>query len=71
MFEALTARAAALARRRARAKAASLADALREALPPAISATPDDEGVRLSGRSLSRRFALDSRLRWTIMGLIR
>lgn len=71
MFEALTARAAARAARRARARATALADALRETLPRGIEVTSDDDGVRLAGRGLSRRFALDARLRWTILGLIR
>ena len=71
MFEALIARAAARAERRARAKAAALADALREMLPRGIEVTSDDAGVRLAGRGLSRRFALDARLSWTILGLIK
>jgi hypothetical protein len=71
MFEALTARAAARAEQRARAKAAALRGALREALPRAIEVTSDDAGAHLEGRGLSRRFALDARLRWTILGLIR
>jgi DNA-binding transcriptional MocR family regulator len=71
MFEGLTARAAARAERRARARTTALADALRETLPRGIEVASDDAGVHLSGRGLSRRFALDARLRWTILGLIK
>lgn len=71
MFEALTARAAALARRQVQVRTAKLAGALREALPREIEVATDEEGVRLAGRALSRRFALDAGLRWTIMGLIK
>lgn len=71
MFETLTARIAELARRKAEARASILVEALREVLPREIAITAVDQGVRLAGRGLSRRFALDSSLRWTIAGLIR
>lgn len=71
MFETLSARAAARAERKARAKAAALAEVLRETLPRGIAVTSDDAGVHLVGRGLSRRFALDAGLRWTILGLIK
>lgn len=71
MFETLEARAARAAARRARQRAAALADEMRAALPPDIRVEADLEGVRLSGPALGRRRALDAALRWTIAGTVR
>lgn len=71
MFEALIARAEDLAGRRARARAAAFAGALRETLPGDIEVAASEEGVRVSGRALARRFALDAGLRWVMTGLIK
>jgi hypothetical protein len=68
MFETLEARAARAAARRAKQRAAALADELRPALPSDIRVEADQEGVRLSGPALRRRRALDAALRWTIAG---
>jgi hypothetical protein len=68
MFEPLEARAAGAAARRARKRAAALADRMRAALPPGIDVAADDEGVRLRGPALGRRRSLDAALRWTIAG---
>jgi hypothetical protein len=64
MFERLVERVDALAERRARARAAALAERLQAELPRGIAAAADAEGVRLSGRGIVRRFALDPALRW-------
>ena len=71
MFEALTARAARLASARAAARRHDLAERLADTLPPGVRAEADEEGVRLSGRNLRRRVALDSRLNWLIAELIK
>lgn len=71
MFEPLTARAARAAERRARERAAALAGEIRAALPSDIRVEAEAQGVRLSGRALRRRMALDSALRWTLSGLTR
>lgn len=52
------------AERRAREKAAELAAKMRAELPRGIAAEAVEEGVRLSGRGIARRFALDAGLRW-------
>jgi hypothetical protein len=64
-FEGLEARADRRARERAKARRESLAAELGEALPGA-RAEAVEEGVRLSGRGLKRRFARDPALRWLI-----
>jgi hypothetical protein len=69
MFETLEARAARAAARRARMRAAALADEMRAALPAEIEVAADEKGVRLSGPAVGRRRALDAALRWTIAGL--
>lgn len=71
MFEPLTARAARAAERRARERAAALAEEIRAVLPGDIRVEAEAQGVRLSGRALRRRLALDSALRWTLLGLTR
>jgi len=67
MFERLTARAEAAAARRAEAQRARIAARIPAALHPEASA----DGVRLSGRGLRRRLALDPALKWLLAGLIR
>jgi hypothetical protein len=69
MFENLEARAARVAERRARQRAAALADEMRAALPSDIRVATDGKGVRLSGPALGRRRALEAALRWAIAGL--
>ena len=71
MFEKLLERAERLARRRASKRAQQVADRLAAELPRGITAERQDGGVTVSGRGIARRFALDARLRWLIMGLIR
>lgn len=71
MFERLTARAGRIARRRARARIETLARQLAAELPPGIRAEAREDGVRLSGRTLRRRFALDPALRSIIGGLLK
>jgi len=69
MFEMMEARVRRTAERRARERAAVLAEALRANLPPGIAAEAVDDGVRISGRSIGRRFAVEPTLRWLIAGL--
>ena len=71
MFERLIARAGAAAERRAAARARGLGAELDRALPGDVTVATVPEGVRLEGRALGRRLALDPALKWTIMGLIR
>jgi hypothetical protein len=70
MFETLEARAARAAARLARRRAAALAEEMRASLPGDIAVAVDRDGVRLSGRALRRRRALDAALRWTIAGAV-
>ena len=71
MFEKLLVRAERMARRRASERAHELADRLAVELPRGIRAERDGDGVVIGGRGIARRFALDAKLRWMIMGLIR
>jgi hypothetical protein len=66
MFEALTARAAALAERAARRRRSALAQALREAAPTGVRIEEQADGIVLSARGLVRRYAVDSGLKWLI-----
>jgi hypothetical protein len=70
-FEALMERAERLAEARARARRRALADRLADALPGGVRAEAEAGGVRLSGRNLRRRLALDNGLNWLIAGLIK
>jgi hypothetical protein len=65
MFERLEARAGRRALERAEERREALAAELGEALP-GVGAEAAEEGVRLSGRGLKRRFARDPALRWLI-----
>jgi hypothetical protein len=67
MFERLIARVERLARARARARSLELADALQKGL----QAEAEAGGVRLSGRGLRRRIALDPRLGQLIAGVLK
>lgn len=71
MFEALTARAQHAARRRARALSTELAARIEGEGLRGLAVEANEDGVRLSGRGLGRRFALEPALRWLIMGLRR
>jgi hypothetical protein len=64
MFERLTRRAARAAEQRAEARADELAARMQTGLPPGIGAARIAEGVRLSGRGLRRRLAIEPGLRW-------
>ena len=56
---------------RAAARRRDLAERLADALPAGVRAETEEAGVRLSGRNLRRRLALDKRLNWLIAGLIK
>ena len=71
MFEALTARAARTAERRADAHKSRFTQRLEASLPGDMGVEAGAEGVRLSGRALKRRLALDPALRWIMAELIR
>lgn len=71
MFEKLTTLAERRAGMRAAARRAQLAGRLADALPEGIEASVELAGVRLSGRGLRRRLAMDARFGWLIAGLIR
>lgn len=71
MFETLIARAHGVAERRAAARAAALAAALDDALPDDVTITVAADGVRLTGRGLARRLALDPALKWAVAEAIR
>jgi hypothetical protein len=64
MFERMVERVARQAERRAEARVLELTERLRGELPPGIRAEAGTAAVRLSGRSLKRRFALEPELRW-------
>ena len=63
MFERLTARAEALARRAAEHRREALAEAMREEAPAGVGVSEAEDGVVLSGPGLGRRLALDPELR--------
>jgi hypothetical protein len=64
MFERISARVMKAAEARARLKAAELAGRIKAELPRGVNAVAEDGGIRLSGRRLAWRFALDPALRW-------
>ncbi|HYW14979.1 MAG TPA: hypothetical protein VE891_02350 [Allosphingosinicella sp.] len=68
MFEKLMLHGAALARKAAQGRRASLAAELREESPEGVRVSEEEEAVVLSGRGLDRRFALDPELRWLLSG---
>lgn len=69
MFEAMTRRVGLVAERRARTRAVQLAERVEANVPPGVIIEAVPEGVRLSGRGLRRRFALEPALRWLTAGL--
>lgn len=69
MFERLMERAARKAGQRTQARIVTLASRMEGALPSGIDCEAAREGVRLSGRGLRRRFALDPALRWLTAAL--
>lgn len=68
MFEAVKARAEALAEGRARKRKDALAARLEHELPPGIRAEAGTDGVVLTGRRLGLRYLLDPALRHVIGG---
>lgn len=68
MFERLMLHGAAVARRAAERRRASLAEALRDDSPGGVTVSEEEEGVALEGRDLERRFALEPELRWLFAG---
>ena len=71
MFEALTEVAARLTEARAKARRAELCATLAHCLPPGVRAENVAGGVRLTGRRLRRRLALDRALAATIAGALK
>jgi len=71
MFEGLMARAERAARRRAQEASAELAARIESEAPSGVAVAADEDGVRLTGRGLGRRIALEPALRWLTMGLRR
>ena len=69
MFQRIIERVGDGAARRAKARTSVLAEQIRANVPSDIEVSALDEGVRLSGRGLRRRFALDPALRWLMAGL--
>jgi hypothetical protein len=69
MFERMMIEGAAIAERRARSRRRRIAEAARAAAPPGVGVEEEREAVALSGRGLSRRFALEPALRWLVAGL--
>jgi len=64
MFERMVERAARQAERRAESRVRELTQRLRAQLPAGIRAEAAKGRVRLTGKSLRRRFALEPGLRW-------
>lgn len=69
MFEEFSRRVEQTARRRAKMRAGELATGMRAAVPRGIEVEVVEDGVRLSGRGLLRRFLLDPTLRWLALRL--
>jgi hypothetical protein len=64
MFERAMERARLLASGRAEARVLELTERMRACLPRGIAAEAGAGGVRLKGRNLRRRFAIEPALRW-------
>lgn len=71
MFGDLIARVERAAELRAGKHGAELAERIAAELPTGVAVEADQEEVRISGRGLGRRFALDPALRWLLAGLRR
>ena len=69
MLERLMERGARLARERARVRADQLARDLRPHLPDNATGEAREDGVRIEGPGMRRRFALEAGLRWLAAGL--
>lgn len=69
MFEGIVRRTEARAKARAEDAKMRIVGQLRETLPRGVEADVSDEGVRLSGRALRRRAALDPALLWLLARL--
>ena len=69
MFERIMGRAQLLAERRARARCSELAERMRAELPASVEVEETARGVRLLGRGVRRRFALEPALRWLTAAL--
>ncbi len=70
MFERMKERVGAMAERRVRELVPEVAERARERLPAGVSAEAEEGGVRLSGKGLQRRLALDPALRWLWLRLL-
>lgn len=71
MFEALVARIDRRSARRATELARDIAESLTVSMPASVSVLAEENGVRLAGRELVRRFALDPAVRWLVTGAVR
>lgn len=69
MFERIMEQAGDAAASRAKARISGLAEQIRAGAPRDVEVSAQEDGVRLSGRALRRRFALDPALRWLMAGL--
>jgi hypothetical protein len=66
MFKRLVKRAERAGRSRARAFGDGLAERMRAELPVDVEVEASEDGVRLSGRRIAARFALEPGLRWLL-----
>lgn len=64
MLERMTARVERRARDKAAARAREIAARMAGEAPLGITAETGPDGIRLSGRGVARRFAVDPALRW-------
>jgi hypothetical protein len=69
MFDRMIGRALQLAERRAMERTMELTERMRTEAPHGIAIEATSEGVRLSGRGLRIRIALEPALRWLLAGL--
>jgi hypothetical protein len=68
MFERLMLHGAALAQIAAERRVEMLAESLRDEAPADVEVSEGEGEVRLSGRGLERRFAIEPGLRWLLAG---
>ncbi|HEX8442085.1 MAG TPA: hypothetical protein VF631_00390 [Allosphingosinicella sp.] len=66
MFERLADRAERAGRKRAGALSAALAERVKDELPRGVQVEVTGDGLRLSGRGIGARFALEPGLRWLL-----
>ncbi|MBX3562462.1 MAG: hypothetical protein KF780_11700 [Sphingomonas sp.] len=71
MFEKLSAHADRRAREKADERTRKIAARLAAQASPGVQTEAGPDGVRIAGRGLARRFALDPALRWLTMGALR